>query len=126
MIFENPNSDVVLPKTDLTSVVLEHVDELGDKIALIDGTTGRKVSYKNLEDQINHLAAGLNRIGFKKGDVCAVFCPNTPEYATIFLAVAKVGGINTTVNSLYPKNDLIHQFNDSNSSSGFIFEISLL
>ena len=115
MIFENPNSDVVLPKADLTSVVLERADELGDKIALIDGTTGRKVSYKNLEDQINHLAAGLNRIGFTKGDVCAVFCPNTPEYATIFLAVAKVGGINTTVNSLYPKNDLIHQFNDSNA-----------
>ena len=113
MIFENPNSDVVLPKADLTSVVLERADELGDKVALIDGTTGRKVSYKNLEDQINHLAAGLNRIGFTKGDVCAVFCPNTPEYATIFLAVAKVGGINTTVNSLYPTNDLIHQFNDS-------------
>ena len=113
MIFENNKSDVLLPNTDLTSVVLEQVDKLGDKAALIDGTTGRAVSYTELRKQINHLAAGLNKIGFKKGDVCAVFCPNLPEYATIFLAVAKIGGINTTVNSLYPTNDLIHQFNDS-------------
>ena len=63
--------------------------------------------------QINHFAAGLHQRGFKKGDVCAVFCPNCPEYATIFLGVAAVGGINTTVNSLYSSKDLVHQFNDS-------------
>ena len=38
-----------------------------------------------------------------------------PEYATIFLGVASIGGINTTVNSLYSINDLVHQFNDSNA-----------
>ena len=42
-----------------------------------------------------------------------MFCPNVPEYATIFLGVAAAGGINTTVNSLYSTNDLIHQFKDS-------------
>ena len=97
----------------MTSVVLQRVDELGDKSALIDGTSGRALSYNELSSQIKHLAAGLNQRGFKKGDVCAVFCPNLPEYATIFLGVAAVGGINTTVNSLYSTNDLIHQFTDS-------------
>ena len=113
MIFENNDPGVAVPKTDLTSVVLQRVDELGDKSALIDGTSGRALSYQELRSQIKHLAAGLNQRGFKKGDVCAVFCPNLPEYATIFLGVAAVGGINTTVNSLYSTNDLIHQFTDS-------------
>ena len=113
MIFENNNPGVAVPKKDLTSVVLQRVDELGDKSALIDGTSGRALSYNELSSQIKHLAAGLNQRGFKKGDVCAVFCPNLPEYATIFLGVAAVGGINTTVNSLYSTNDLIHQFTDS-------------
>ena len=113
MIFENNDPRVAVPKEDLTSVVLQRVDELGDKSALIDGTSGRALSYNELSSQIKHLAAGLNQRGFKKGDVCAVFCPNLPEYATIFLGVAAVGGINTTVNSLYSTNDLIHQFTDS-------------
>ena len=60
MIFENTKPDVLIPKADLTSVVLERAEELGDKVALIDGATGRKVSYKTLETQINHLAAGLD------------------------------------------------------------------
>jgi acyl-CoA synthetase (AMP-forming)/AMP-acid ligase II len=113
LIFENNDPGVAVPKKDLTSVVLQRVDELGDKSALIDGTSGRALSYNELSSQIKHLAAGLNQRGFKKGDVCAVFCPNLPEYATIFLGVAAVGGINTTVNSLYSTNDLIHQFTDS-------------
>ena len=113
MIFENNDPGVAVPKKDLTSVVLQRVDELGDKSALIDGTSDRALSYNELRSQIEHLAAGLNQRGFKKGDVCAVFCPNLPEYATIFLGVAAVGGINTTVNSLYSTNDLIHQFTDS-------------
>ena len=113
MIFENNDPGVAVPEKDLTSVVLQRVGELGDKSALIDGTSGRALSYNELSSQIKHLAAGLNQRGFKKGDVCAVFCPNLPEYATIFLGVAAVGGINTTVNSLYSTNDLIHQFTDS-------------
>ena len=113
MIFENNKPELQVPNTDLTSIVLSKVDELGDKPALIDGPSGRTLSYTQLRSQINHLAAGLDKRGFKKGDVCALFCPNVPEYATIFLGVAAIGGINTTVNSLYSTNDLIHQFNDS-------------
>ena len=115
MIFENNDPKVAVPHKDLTSVVLQRANELGEKPALIDGVSGRTLSYTELKKQINHLASGLHQRGFKKGDVCAVFCPNMPEYATIFLGVASIGGINTTVNSLYSINDLVHQFNDSNA-----------
>ena len=113
MIFENSIPEATVPNKDLTSVVLARVDEFADKPALIDGLSGRTLTFAELRTQINHFAAGLHQRGFKKGDVCAVFCPNCPEYATIFLGVAAVGGINTTVNSLYSTKDLVHQFNDS-------------
>ena len=113
MIFKSQQPDINLPETDLTSVVLGRVDELGDKPALIEGLTGRTLSYNQLREQINKFAAGLDERGFKKGDVMAIFIPNMPEYAVIFLGVAAVGGINTTVNSLYSTADLVHQFNDS-------------
>ena len=113
MIFTSNKPAIDVPATDLTSVVLHLVDEKGDAPALIDGSSGREISYLQLRSQIDHFAAGLNQRGFAKGDVMAVFCPNCPEYAVIFLGVAKIGGVNTTVNSLYSSKELVHQFNDS-------------
>jgi len=62
---------------------------------------------------VARVAAGLVRRGFKKGDVFAIYSPNVPEYATIFLAVAAAGGINTTVNPLYTADELAKQLTDS-------------
>lgn len=113
MIFTSTKAAVELPKTDLTTVVLRYAEEKADQPALIDGTTGRELTYRQLQTQVNHFATGLHQRGFRKGDVCAVFCPNCPEYGVIFLGVAKLGGINTTVNSLYSSSELVHQFKDS-------------
>ncbi len=115
MIFKSKIPDIQIPDTDLTSVVLTRVDELGDKTALVDGLSGRSISYLELRALIAKMAAGLHLRGFKKGDVFATFMPNVPEYAVVFLGVASAGGINTTVNSLYSTADLVHQFKDSNA-----------
>lgn len=113
MIFKSQQPDLKLPATDLTTVVLSRVAELGDRTALVNGATGATLSYTELADQINRFATGLQRRGFKKGDVFAIFCPNVPEYAVVFLGVASAGGINTTANSLYSSADLVHQFRDA-------------
>ena len=113
MLFKSKHPDLEIPDSDLCSVVLTRAKELGDKPALVDGSTGRTLSYTQLTKQIQHFAAGLDQRDFKKGDVFATFIPNAPEYAVAFLGVAAVGGINTTVNSLYSTSDLIHQFTDS-------------
>ncbi len=113
MIFKSQHADIEIPASDLTTVVLSRAEELGDKAALVDGVSGRSISYKQLCELTKKMAAGLELRGFKKGDVFATFIPNLPEYAVVFLGVASVGGINTTVNSLYSTADLIHQFKDS-------------
>lgn len=113
MIFKSKHADLEIPNTDLSSVVLARASEMGDKAALIDGPSGRTLSFNDLSVQVKHFAAGLAQRGFKKGDVFATFMPNMPEYAVAFLGVAAAGGVNTTVNSLYSTADLIHQFNDS-------------
>ena len=113
MIFKSQQPDIDLPETDLTSVVFGRVDEVGEKPALIEGTTGRTLTYNQLREQTNKFSAGLNERGFKKGDVMAIFIPNMPEYALVFNAVASVGGINTTVNPLYTAAELAKQLNDS-------------
>src|SRR5437870_4435925 len=101
MIFRSPTPDVDIPDVALTPFVLQRAQELGDKPAFIDGPTGRTLSYAQLAEAIRAVAAGLAERGFGKGDVFGIFCPNVPEFAVAYHAVASLGGISTTINSLY-------------------------
>ena len=102
-----------IPEIDVTSFVLEHADERGDKPALIDGPSGRTVTYPELIGGVRALAAGLASRGFGRGDVLAIYMPNLPEYAIVFHGVASAGGKCTTANPLYTANELAHQLTDS-------------
>ena len=113
MIFHSPFPDVEIPAVPLTQYVLERAVELADKPALIDGPSGRTLTYGQLAGAIRHAAAGLAQRGFVKGDVFAIYSPNLPEYAVAFHAVASLGGIVTTVNPLYTPHELAHQLRDA-------------
>src|SRR5215510_10382231 len=113
MIIKGPYPDISIPETALTPFVLHRAKELGDKPALIDGPSGRRISYSQLPDLISIAAYNLAQRGFKKGDVCGILSPNCPEYAIAFHAVATLGGIVTPINPLYTKYEVAHQLKDS-------------
>src|SRR5260370_2562645 len=100
MIVHSPFPDVTIPDVPLTQFVLQLAQELGDKPALIEGPTGRVITYAQLNDAVRHVAASLDRRGFKKGEVFGILSPNIPEYAIIFYAVASVCAIVTPTNPL--------------------------
>jgi acyl-CoA synthetase (AMP-forming)/AMP-acid ligase II len=113
MIIKGPYQDVSIPKTALTPFVLHRVSDLGDKPALIDGPTGRTLTFAQLADSISIAAHNLAQRGFKKGEVFGILSPNCPEYAIAFHAVATLGGIVTPINPLYTQNEITHQLKDS-------------
>jgi len=104
------------PDQDVTSFVLERAAEFGDKPALIDGPTGRTITYAELDHATRALAAGLAARGFGAGDALAIYMPNLPEYAVAFHGVARTGGKATTANPLYTARELEHQLRDSGAS----------
>ncbi|NWF67713.1 MAG: 4-coumarate--CoA ligase family protein [Chloroflexi bacterium] len=113
MIFKSPFPDAVIPENmALTAFVLQKAGQHPDKPALIDGPSGRTVTYGQLVGAIRLVASSLHKKGFKKGDVFAIYSPNIPEYAIIFHAVATLGGIVTTVNPLYTAHELAQQCQD--------------
>jgi acyl-CoA synthetase (AMP-forming)/AMP-acid ligase II len=112
-IHTGPTAEVEIPEADLTSFVLEHAESRADKPALVDGPSGRTLTYGQLGEAIRSLAAGLAARGFGKGDVLAVYMPNLPEYAVVLHAVASTGGKCTTMNPLYTANEVAHQLEDS-------------
>jgi acyl-CoA synthetase (AMP-forming)/AMP-acid ligase II len=113
MIFRGPQPEVSIPDISLTAFVLERAAELGNKPALIEGPTGRIVTYEALAHSIKCVAAGLAARGFKKGEVFGILSLNVPEYAVVFHAVALLGGIVTPINPLYTEHEVAHQLKDA-------------
>jgi acyl-CoA synthetase (AMP-forming)/AMP-acid ligase II len=105
-----------VPDSDLASFTLHRAKELGDKPALIDGPSGRALSYADLERSVRSLAAGLSARGFSKGDTFAIYLPNVPEYAVAFHGVAAAGGSCTTANPRYTVRELGYQLADSRAT----------
>jgi acyl-CoA synthetase (AMP-forming)/AMP-acid ligase II len=113
MIFASPFPDADIPELPLTQFLFGDLGAAADKPALIDGPTGRTLTYRQLAGAIRLVAASLAKRGLKKGDVFAIYSPNLPEYAIAFHAVATLGAINTTINPLYTPHELAHQLKDA-------------
>ncbi len=115
MIQRSPLPDVEIPDQPLVDFVLGRAEELGDKPALIDGPTGRVLTYAALIGGVRALAGGLVARGFAKGDTLALLAPNIPEYAVVFHGVAYAGGVVTTINPTYTEREVHHQLVDADA-----------
>jgi len=114
-IHRSPFPAADIPDSALTPVIMRRAADLGDRPAIIDGPTGRVVTYAQLASQIRAVAAGLADRGLKKGDVLAVYAPNVPEYAVVFHAVISIGGVVSTANPLLTAGELTSQLVDGNA-----------
>jgi acyl-CoA synthetase (AMP-forming)/AMP-acid ligase II len=90
--------DVEVGGSTVPAFVLRHAERLGAKPALVDGLSGRSISYRELAAGVARVAAGLAGRGFNPGDVLAVHCPNLPEYALVAYGAMAAGGIVTGTN----------------------------
>jgi acyl-CoA synthetase (AMP-forming)/AMP-acid ligase II len=113
VIHQSPIPSVTIPEIPLTPFVLERAAERGDAVAFIDGSTGRTVSYAELDAAVRRLAGGLLAAGLGKGEVLAIMAPNLPEYGVVFHGVAFAGGVVTTVNPTYTDGEVHHQLVDA-------------
>jgi acyl-CoA synthetase (AMP-forming)/AMP-acid ligase II len=109
MIIKSPYPAVEVPQTSLPEFVLEHAEERGAASAVIDGVTGRTLSYRDLAAQVRRVAAGLRAHGLAKGDVLALCSPNGPEFVVTYYAAALAGAVVTTVNPVVTGDEMAAQ-----------------
>ena len=98
MIIRSPYPDVEVPEISLPGFVLERADERGAAPAVIDGLTGRTLSYRDLAASVRRVAAGLQAHGVARGDVLGLCSPNGPEFVVAYYAAASAGAAITTMN----------------------------
>jgi acyl-CoA synthetase (AMP-forming)/AMP-acid ligase II len=109
MIIQSPYDDVELAPVPLHNFVLDGAAGWSDRPAIIDGPTGRVLTYAQLASSVRQAAAGLVARGVAPGDVLALCSPNCPEFAVAYYAALTAGTLVTTVNPLAPAGDVARQ-----------------
>jgi len=78
-----------------------HLAKRGDKTAILwegdDPSESKRVSYRELHEQVCRAANLLKNLGVKKGDRVTIYLPMIPEAAVAMLACARIGAIHSIV-----------------------------
>jgi acyl-CoA synthetase (AMP-forming)/AMP-acid ligase II len=109
----SPYPDVEIPDVSVPEFVLAAGRERPDAPALVDGLKGDTITHAQLAAYVDRVAAALHEKGLRKGDVVAVFCPNTPWYPVVFHGIAAAGCVMSPINSLYTPDEIAFQLRDS-------------
>ncbi|MFI9813095.1 4-coumarate--CoA ligase family protein [Saccharothrix variisporea] len=124
MVFRSPFPDVVVPDVSLHELLFGDLGDRADRVALVDGSSGASLSYRQLAGAVDRLAAALAERGIGKGDVVGILSPNTPYYAVVFHGILRAGATATTINALYTADEVAHQLSDAGAK--MLFTVSVL
>ncbi|MCX7852148.1 MAG: long-chain fatty acid--CoA ligase [Caldilineales bacterium] len=103
------------PRKTLVDVVHESARERPQHPAL--WFKGHTLSYGELDRLSDAFAAGLVRLGVRKGDRVAIMMPNAPQYVIAELGIWKAGGIVASINPLYTGAELEHMFKECDAET---------
>lgn len=78
-----------------------HLETRGDQTAIIwegdEPTVDKKITYRELYEQVCKLANALRSRGVEKGDRVCIYMPMVPEAAYAMLACARIGAVHSVV-----------------------------
>jgi acyl-CoA synthetase (AMP-forming)/AMP-acid ligase II len=113
IIHRSSQPDLEVPAVAITPYVFEYAPAHEDRIAFVDGSNGRCITYGALVDLIGRAASGFAARGIGHGDVVGIMAPNLPEYAVVFHGAVSTGGLTTTINPTYGPDEVRYQLNDA-------------
>src|SRR5258708_306820 len=82
-----------------------------DLVAL--SVRGRPVTFLELHQRIERIAAALHQLGLRAGDRLAVLLPNEPEYLELIYACSRLGIIVVPLNTRYSAQEIDRVLTDS-------------
>lgn len=105
-------------KTNLChNAVDRHLDELGDKPALIYVSTEvnqeKVYTFRELHQEVQIAAAMLQKMGVEKGDRVLIYMPMIPEATFAMLACARIGAIHSVVFGGFASHSLASRIEDA-------------
>ena len=105
-----------MPRTFNLGDLLEIVGEAApDKLAVIAGKA--RLTYRDLNDRVDRVAAALKRRGIARGMTVGVMLYNGPEIVETFFACYKIGAIAFNINYRYEAGELKHVLQDAQAAA---------
>lgn len=114
------------PDQSLSDLLNETAREFPDKVAtnfvlsyLLGErfTVGGRMTYRQLNEQVDRMATALYQLGVRKGERVAIMLPNSPHYIISFFAAMRIGAMVVNVNPTYTSRELQHQLVDSGAET---------
>ncbi|MBA3676455.1 MAG: long-chain fatty acid--CoA ligase [Sphingosinicella sp.] len=110
--YQHPNSwDQDYPPLSLPDMFEQTARRTPD--AWLIDFMGRKYSYAETLHGVERVAAGLARMGVKKGDRVGLFLPNVPHYVAAYYGGLRAGATVVNFSPLYTAEELEAQVEDS-------------
>ncbi len=97
-----------------------HLAQRGNQTAIIwegdDPKDSKRISYRQLHEEVCRFANVLKARGVKKGDRVTIYLPMIPEAAYAMLACARIGAVHSVVFGGFSPDSLAGRITDCDSS----------
>ncbi len=95
---------------------------LGEKTAILfEGEPGdvRRLSFRELHEQVCRFANALKSVGVKKGDRVTIYMPMVPELAIAVLACARIGAPHSVIFGGFSVQAIVDRVEDITADGGW-------
>ncbi len=96
--------------------------EQGEKEAMVAVHQEKRLSYLQLDAEVDAVAKALLALGVETGDRVAVWSPNYWEWVVVQYATARIGVVLVTINPAYRPQELAFVLKDSRTRVLFLAE----
>ena len=103
------------PNITLPQMLEQTTEKYPNNTALI--YFGNRITYAQLLDHVNRLAAGLQALGVQKGDRVALMMPNCPQFVISYFGAMQAGGVVVATSPMYTPREAEHQWRDSGAET---------
>src|SRR6266480_2293243 len=93
------------------------VEKYPDHPALISRHQNIRLTYRELQAQVNQCAKGLMALGLQKGQRIGIWSPNRTEWCITQFATSKIGAILVNINPAYRLHELEYALQQSGCSA---------
>src|SRR5436309_12849147 len=114
--YTSGTSDTPLLGLTIGDLFDQIVEKYPDHPALISRQQNIRLTYRDLQTQVNQCARGLMQLGFQKGQRVGIWAPNRAEWCITQFATSKVGIILVNINPSYRLHELEYALKQSGCS----------
>jgi len=86
------------------TMLRQRAAQYGDRIAIVSGD--RRISYAELDEQADRLAAGFYRLGIRAQDRVIVQLPNIPQFFEVIFALFRIGALPVFSLPVHRRNEI--------------------